>query len=93
MVCNINRLLESSQRSDVRGYNIYSSGIRDFKRPSQEQPIIKKWDRPSLGLTGKIAIGHEINITDLIAPVISADGAKLDFCVTRNRWTPAFMDT
>ena len=93
MVCNINRLLESSQRSDVRGYNIYSSGIRDFKRPSSEQPIIKKWDIPSLGLTGKIAIGHEINITDLIAPVISADGAELDFCVTRNRWTPAFMDT
>ena len=90
---NINRLLESAKRSDVRGYNIYTCGKKELKRPSLDEPILQKWDAPSLGLTGKVAIGHEIDKSDLIVPRLSVNGTPLSFYVMRNRWTPAFMDT
>lgn len=90
---NINRLLESAKRSDVRGYNIYTCGIKRLNRPSREAPILAKWDEASLGLAGKVAVGHEIDKNDLIIPMISVNNSALEFCVLRNRWTPAYMDT
>lgn len=90
---NINLLLENSKRSDVRGYNIYTCGKKDFIRPSAENPVIEKWDKPSLGLHGMAAIGHEIDKKDIILPCLSVNGNSLELLPVRNRWTPAFMDT
>lgn len=90
---NINRLLESAKRSDVRGYNIYTCGKKELHRPSQKLPVLQKWDAPSLGLSGMAAIGHELDKKDLIVPALSVNGTALELGVLRNRWTPAFMDT
>lgn len=90
---NINRLLESSKRSDVIGYNIYTRGKENIKRPTHNEPDLQRWDAATLGASGTVAIGHEIDKKNLVVPVISVNGKSLDFSVTRNRWTPAFMDT
>ena len=90
---NINRLLENSRRSDVRGYNIYTCGKQNMDRPSKENPLLKQWDDAALGLHGMAAIGHQIDKTDLILPIISLNGTPLRFELRRNRWTPAYMDT
>ncbi len=83
-IYNVNRFLENSKRSDVWGYNIYSRG----KSKSQIQ-----WDAPSLGLTGDISIGHELDSKNIVVPQFSINGKVQDFVPQRNRWTPAFMDT
>ena len=90
---NVNRLLESSRRSDVIGYNIYTFGKVDIRRPDSALPIIKQWDDASLGLCGTVAIGFELNVKDLIVPKLSANGTPIVLYPVRNRWTPAFMDT
>lgn len=90
---NINRLLENSKRSDVLGYNIYTRGKKNIKRPEDKDSVLEKWDAPIPGLCGIAAIGHEIDKRDLILPVFSVNGSTLDFRAIRNRWTPAFMDT
>lgn len=87
---NVNRLLENSKRCDVKGYNIYTSGIGSFER----QPVhMKKWDEPSLGLAGCIAIGHQLDVKDVLIPKISLNGEHQSFDSVRNRWTPAYMET
>ena len=94
MKININRLLENSKRSDVRGYNIYTRGLSAetngsvrLSRPES------KWDKPSFGLNGHVAIGHEIDLRDIAVPVFYSGGKKLSFSVVRNHWTPAYMTT
>lgn len=89
---NINRLLETSRRSDVRGTNIYTAGRRALNRPDANTDL-SQWDPPSPGLPGIAAIGHHIDVTDLILPEIRLDGAVQEFIPVRNRWTPAFSDT
>lgn len=89
---NINRLLETFRRSDVRGTNIYTAGRRQLKRPDANTDL-SQWDPPSPGLPGVVAIGHHIDVSDLILPEIRLDGAAQEFIPVRNRWTPAFSDT
>ena len=56
---NVNRLLENSKRSDVKGYNIYTSGLGSFER----QPVhMKKWDEPSFGLAGCADSAYDIAV-------------------------------
>ena len=83
-IYNVNRFLENSKRSDVWGYNIYSRG---------KSKNARNWDPPSLGLTGDISIGHELDSKDIVVPQFSINGKVQDFVPQRNRWTPAFMDT
>ena len=90
---SINRLLENSQRSDVRGYNIYTRGLRNIPKPYGRECMYKQWDKPSLGLPGTAAIGHQVDVKDLIIPAVTANGVSLCFEVMRNHWTPAYMDT
>jgi len=89
---NINRLLETSRRSDVRGTNIYTAGRRQLNRPDANTDL-SQWDPPSPGLPGIAAIGHHIDVPDLILPEIRLDGVVQEFIPVRNRWTPAFSDT
>lgn len=90
---NINKFLETTRRSDVRGYNIYTRGKQELNRLKQGNTTLEQWDAPSLGLPGMISIAHEIDTKDIIVPQIFSGGKKLEFTVMRNRWTPAFMDT
>ena len=73
---NINRLLETSRRSDVRGTNIYTAGRRELNRPDANTDL-SQWDPPSPGLPGIAAIGHHIDVPDLILPEIRLDGVRL----------------
>lgn len=90
---NINRFLENSVRSDVRGYNIYTRGKQEFFRLRPGETKIDQWDAPSLGLPGLISIGHEIDTTNIIIPKLSIGDTIMEFDVTRHHWTPAFSDT
>ena len=90
---NINRFLENAQRSDVIGYNIYTMGRADFRKPKDSSGIPEKWDPPALGLPGQAAIAHHLDVTDLILPGITMNGTPLSFSPVRNHWTPAYMDT
>ena len=89
---NINRLLENSRRSDVRGTTIYSAGKGALHRPDAYKNL-SQWDPPALGLPGIAAIGHHINVSDLLLPQIRVNGELLSFTALRHRWTPAFSDT
>ena len=90
---NINRLLENSSRSDVLGYNIYTRGRQKIPKPYGRQCEFMQWDSPVLGLNGTAAIGHQLDVQDLILPRITANGIPLTFTPMRNHWTPAYMDT
>lgn len=92
---NYNRFLENAQRSDVIGRNIYTMGrqrIYDYKR---EMAILPQeyWDAPTPGLPGIIAIGHQIDITDVLALKVAVNGKEQSFSPVRNHWTPAWMET
>lgn len=93
---NYNRFLENSQRSDVIGRNIYTMGRGHdsdaFRREMTAWPH-RDWDTPSLGLPGVIAIGHQIDVKDVLTLKIMADGREQAFTPVRNRWTPAWMQT
>lgn len=90
---NINRFLENSVRSDVRGYNIYTRGKRELNRLKAGETTIEQWDEPGLGLPGMISIGHEIDVLDIVVPKFSIFGKDLSFDVMRHHWTPAYSDT
>ena len=90
---NINRFLENARRSDVIGYNIWTMGKTNFRKPLDHTIVPEKWDPPALGLSGQAAIAHHLDVTDLIAPKIFLNGAEQEFTVMRNHWTPAYMDT
>lgn len=92
---NYNLFLENAYRSDVIGRNIYTMGRRriyDYKRETAVLPQ-ENWDAPAMGLPGIIAIGHQIDIVDLLTVAITIDGERQEFSPVRNRWTPAWMET
>lgn len=92
---NYNRFLENAHRSDVIGRNIYTMGrktIYDYKREMAILPS-EAWDTPDLGLPGIVAVGHQIDVADLLTLKISVNGNLQHFTPVRNRWTPAWMET
>lgn len=94
MKLNYNKFLANGKRSDIHGYNIYTRGLTaKNNNPIRLQTPVNKWDPPSMGLNGAVAIGHEIDKSDLCVPVYFANGENLSFEVVRNTWTPAYMTT
>lgn len=90
---NVNKLLENSKRSDVRGYNIYSMGKSRIISSGEAFEIAPKWESAKLGLNGICAIGHHIDKADLVVPNFFVNGRKITLNPVRNYWTPAYMDT
>lgn len=94
MKLNYNKFLSSGARSDLHGYNIYTRGLTsENNNPIRPSAPCDKWDKPAFGLNGAIAIGHEIDKSDLAVPEFFIDGEKLSFDVIKNYWTPAYMTT
>ncbi len=92
---NYNRFLENSCRSDVIGRNIYTMGrqrIYDYKKEMAVLPA-ENWDPPAPGLPGIIAIGHQIDVTDVLTLQITMNAKAQCLTPVRNRWTPAWMET
>ncbi|MBR4933773.1 MAG: hypothetical protein IKZ03_04875, partial [Clostridia bacterium] len=94
MKLNYNKFLSNSKRSDVIGYNIYTRGLRAENNTSERlTDVTDKWDAPEPGLSGTIAIGYQIDKSDVLCPSFRINGNLLELKVIRNYWTPAYMTT
>lgn len=98
---NVNLFLQSARRSDLFGYNMASIGREDLKRvdmyPDQRRGGAfpeAQWDLPRPGMHGVFVLGHHTDIVDALALDYTIDGVEQKCLkVTRNQWTPAYMDT
>lgn len=101
-VRNVNLFLQSARRSDLCGYNMASLGrgdltdaacMRPDQRPGGAFPEAQ-WDLPRPGMHGVFVLGHHTDVVDALAVAYEVDGAlQRRLRVTRNQWTPAWMDT
>ncbi len=97
---NINRLLESAWRCDLFGYQMASRGLGSFENKNR-RPEARKggstpaafWDEPQPGLQGILCLAHHVDVLDALTLEVTVDGKKTALHATRNRWTPAFMET
>ena len=98
---NVNRFLQSARRSDLCGYNIASLGRQDLEkismypdqRPGGAFPEAQ-WDPPRPGMHGVFVLGHHTDVVDALRVEYTLDGVPQErLNVTRNQWTPAWMDT
>ncbi len=101
---NINRFLENSHRTDLRGFNMDLYGRRDLVFEDNHPDLRRQgakpeanWAPPSPGLPGIFILGHDTNVADVLTLTLTVEGKDYPtvdaLTVTRHRWTPAWMDT
>ena len=102
---NINRLLESSARTDLFGKNMASIGQVEIYGRGSFRPDVKRggnkpesqWQEQKLGMHGIFVLGHHTPVSDALSVFLTVDGKEIGtkenpLFVTRNHWTPAYTE-
>ncbi len=97
---NINRLLETSFRSDLFGYQMASRGMKKIENINR-RPEVRNggatpsafWDEPQPGMQGILCLAHHVDVCDALTLQVTVDGKRTSLHPTRNHWTPAYMET
>ncbi len=96
---NINSFLSSPWRSDLFGFNMASRGTENGdpeRHPENRDGGVEprgQWRAPQPGMQGTLALGHQVPINDALKLKIFINDKETALNITRNRWTPAFMNT
>lgn len=92
---NVNLLLENSARCELIGRNMTTWCMLSHPPYSPEggNGLRAIWPDPAPGLNGQLALGHHLDVCDAAVPHFLFAGKQLVWHATRNRWTPAWMDT